>query len=317
MTSRGARAAAAVLAACAAAAFARPTAPEDDFGAIRAAFLEGINAGRAVSGLPALRLVPLLSTIAQDRAGLVVRDGPHPEESAHADSAVASKSGYAARVLSEVIVQADGDIETVLTGAAFDPAFAEEARRRDLRDLGVGVARLDDIPLYVFLFARAWPDFFADKTVELSDLDAVRAALLARVNRERAAAGLPPVRPQPLLDETALRHARDMLARSYYGHDSPEGTTALDRSKKAGYKPRYIGENIARGQYSAEEVMDGWMGSEIHREHILGKLFSETGSAVAIGRNTNGYQVLWVQCFGRPRDLVPAPRTRMQNPGKS
>ncbi len=308
---------AAVLAALSAAALARPAAPQDDFAAIRDAFLEGINAGRTVSGLAPFRLVPLLSTIAQDRAARVVRDGAHPEESAPADSAAASRSGYEARVFSEVIVQADGDIETVLTGAASDPAFAQEVHRRDLRDLGVGVSRLDDVPLYVFVFARAWPDFFADRTVELSDVAAVRAALLERVNRERAGAGLPAVRPQPLLDETALRHARDMLVRSYYGHESPEGTTALDRSRHAGYRPRYVGENIARGQYSPEEVMDGWMGSEIHREHILGKLFSETGSAVAIGKNANGYQVLWVQVFGRPKDLLPAPRTRMQNPGKT
>ncbi|MEP6801649.1 MAG: CAP domain-containing protein [Acidobacteriota bacterium] len=308
---------AALAVAVSAAALARPAGPQDEFDAIRSAFLERINSGRAASGLPPLRLVPLLATIAQNRAAAVVRDGAHPEESAHTDSAAASRSGYEARVLAEVFLQADGDIETVLTGAELDPAFAEEVRRGDLRDLGVGVSRLDDVPLYVFLFARAWPDFFADRTLELSDLGAVRAALLARVNRERAAAGLPAVRPQPLLDETALRHARDMLARSYYGHDSPEGTTALDRSKKAGYKPRYIGENVARGQYSADEVMDGWMGSEVHREHILGKLFSEIGSGVAIGKNANGYQVLWVQCFGRPRDLLPAPRVRMQSPGKS
>ncbi|MFN2632964.1 MAG: CAP domain-containing protein [Thermoanaerobaculia bacterium] len=308
-------AAAAILSA--AAALARPAAPEDDFGAVRTTFLEGINGGRAEKGLPPFRLVPLLSRIAQDRAAAVVREGAHPEESAHADSAAASSKGYEARALSEVLVQADGDVETVLRGAALDTAFAEEVRRSDLRDLGVGVSRLDDIPLYVFLFARAWPDFFADKTVELSNLETIRAALLARVNLERVAAGLQTVRPQPLLDETAWRHARDMLARSYYGHDSPEGTTALDRSKRAGYKPRYIGENIARGQYSPQEVMDGWMGSDLHREHILGNLFSETGSAVAIGKNANGYQVLWVQVFGRPRDLLPARRNRMESPGKT
>jgi uncharacterized protein YkwD len=99
-----------------------------------------------------------------------------------------------------------------------------------------------------------------------------------------------------------------MLARSYYGHDSPEGSTALERSKAAGYKPRFVGENVARGQYSPEEVMDGWMGSEKHREHILGKLFTDVGAAVAIGKNKNGYQVLWVQVFGRPKELIPSPR---------
>jgi uncharacterized protein YkwD len=288
--------------------------PADEFGAARSAFLEGINAARSERGLPALRLLPQLSTVAQERAAAVVRDGAHPKESAPRDSAAASRLGYEARVLSEVLVQADGDIETVLTAAEDNDAFAAEVSRPDVSDLGVGVSRIDDVPLYVFVFARAWPDFFADKILELADLPRVRAALLARVNRERAAAGLSPVRAEPLLDEAALRHARDMLTRSYYAHDTPEGARALERARAAGYKPRFIGENIARGQYSPEEVMDGWMSSEVHREHILGNLFTEVGSAVAIGKNANGYQVLWVQCFGRPKDLLPKDRPRREDP---
>ena len=286
-------------------------APADEFGPTREAFTERINAARVEHGLSRVRLAGLLSRIAQERAETIARAGKaEPEKAAPEDSAAASKAGYEARFLSEVVVQADGDVDTVVDGAADDPAFAEESARGEVRDLGVGVARLDDIPLYVFVFAVSWPDFFEGKTVELANLPAVRAALVARVNRERGKAGLLPVREEPLLDETALRHAQDMLARSYYGHDSPEGTTALDRSKLSGYKPRFIGENIARGQYSAEEVMDGWMGSPIHREHILGNLFTDVGSAVVIGKNRNGYQVLWVQVFGRAKDLVPSPKPR-------
>lgn len=291
-----------------------PAGPADEFGATRSAFLERINATRSERGLPVLRLLPQLSTVAQERAAAVVRDGAHPDVSAPLDSAAASRLGYEARVLSEVFLQADGDIETVLAAAEEDEAFAGEVSRPDVSDLGVGVSRVDEVPLYVFVFARAWPDFFADKILELADLPRVRAALLARVNRERAAAGLSPVRAEPLLDEAALRHARDMLARSYYAHDAPEGARALERAKAAGYRPRFVGENIARGQYSPEEVMDGWMSSEIHREHILGNLFTEVGSAVTIGKNGNGYQVLWVQCFGRPKDLLPKDRPRREDP---
>lgn len=296
---------------------APPTAvagPADNFDATREAFLAGVNAARAAQRLPPLRLLPLMSRLAQSRAEIVAKDGPSPEDSAPKDSAAASKLGYEAGFLSEVVVQADGDVEMVLAEAGGSAAYAEEVSREGVRDLGVGVARLDDIPLYVFLFARSWPEFFADKTAELSDLARVRAALLDRINRERETAGLRPVRENPLLDETALRHARDMLARSYYGHDSPEGTTALERSKAVGYRPRYVGENVARGQYSPEEVMDGWMASELHREHILGKLFSDVGCAVAIGKNANGYQVLWVQVFARSKDLLPSRAIRSQNP---
>ena len=96
-----------------------------------------------------------------------------------------------------------------------------------------------------------------------------------------------------------------MIARSYYAHESPEGSTVIERSKALGYRPRFAGENIARGQYRVEEVMDGWMNSPPHRAHILAANFTETGSAVAVGRNANGYEVIWVQCFGRPREGVP------------
>src|SRR6202022_2250025 len=185
-----------------------------------------------------------------------------------------SRLGYEARVLSEVLVQVDGDIEAVLAAAEEDSAFAGEVSRLDVSDLGIGVSRVDDVPLYVFVFARAWPAFFADKILELADLPRVRAALLARVNRERAAAGLSPVRAAPLLDEAALRHARDMLARSYYAHDTLEGARALERARAAGYKPRFVGENIARGQYSPDEVMDGGMASQIPRATILANFFA-------------------------------------------
>lgn len=295
---------------------ADPSPVADEFGPTRDAFAERLNAGRAERSQPAFRQSNLLSRIAQARADSIAKQGAaRPEESAPLDSAAASKLGYEARFLSEVVVQADGDVDMVMEASDDDPALAQEAGKKSFRDLGIGIARLDDIPVYVFVFAVSWPDYFADKTAELSNLEEVRAQLFARVNAEREKAGLLPVRPDPVLDETARRHAQDMLARSYYGHDSPEGSTALERSKAAGYKPRFIGENVARGQYSTDEVMDGWMGSEIHREHILGKLFTDVGTAVAIGKNKNGYQVLWVQIFGRPKDLIPSPRPPRRRSG--
>ena len=63
--------------------------------------------------------------------------------------------------------------------------------------------------------------------------------------------------------------------------------------------------------------MDGWLASKQHRDHILAKNFGDTGSAVVFGKNASGWQVLWVQAFGRPRDLLPAQRNRLQNPGKT
>ena len=47
--------------------------------------------------------------------------------------------------------------------------------------------------------------------------------------------------------------------------------------------------------------MDGWLHSPAHRANLLSSVFTEVGAGVAYGKNDNGWQVLWVQCFGRPR----------------
>jgi uncharacterized protein YkwD len=296
-----------------------PAPPNDNFDALRNAFLERINAARSQRKLRVLRLSDKLSGVAQRRAEEFAAGGPEPGVSTtEGDGRAAVAQGFDPRYLSEVLVQADGDVDMVFSDAAGAAGMlADELQCPSLRDVGIGVAVRDEIPVYVFLFAVSWEDFVSGKRVEFSDLQAVRRALRDRVNRERRAAGVPPMREEPLLDETAQRHAADMLARSYYDHNSPEGTTVLERSRAAGYRPNTAAENIARGQYSIEEVMDGWMSSPLHRENILSPLFADIGSGLAVGKNANGYQILWVQCFGRSRTGTPWRRPRPQLPGKS
>jgi uncharacterized protein YkwD len=177
--------------------------------------------------------------------------------------------------------------------------------RKDFRDLGVGVAVLDNVPLYVFLLGISWEDYAAARSEEYRDLTDMRRRMLARVNVERTRRGLPVLSPSPALDRVAQAHADDMLKRSYYGHKSPEGVTVRERALGGGYRLRFVGENIASGQPSVDEVMDGWMASDEHRPNILSKVFSEAGFGLAIGKNRGGFQVIWVQVFGRPRGLRP------------
>jgi len=291
----------------------------DNFDVLRQAFLERINAARRETRLPSLRLAPTLSGLAQRRAAEIAAGGIESGRSAaEADAHAAAAQGYDARFLSEVLIQTDGDVDRVFSEAAAPGGgLEEEIARTNLRDLGIGVAVRDEIPLYVFLFALSWEDFVSGKRAEFTDLEPVRRALLERVNRERRTARLAPVREEPLLDDTAQRHADDMLARSYYGHESPEGKTVLERSRAAGYRARFVAENVARGPYTIDEVMDGWMSSPTHREHILSPLFADVGSGMAVGKNANGYQILWVQCFGRSKEGTPLQRPGRQRPDKS
>jgi uncharacterized protein YkwD len=43
------------------------------------------------------------------------------------------------------------------------------------------------------------------------------------------------------------------------------------------------------------------MKSDAHRENILSKIYTDAGFGLAIGHNKRGYQIIWVQIFGRPR----------------
>ncbi len=112
------------------------------------------------------------------------------------------------------------------------------------------------------------------------------------VNKQRVKAGCDPLAVDPRLDNAAEAHSRDMAERDYFDHTTPEGITFRDRILTAGYANPGSGENIAQGQRSAAEVVDGWMASEAHRANILNCDFSLVG----IGLDVDG--MYWTQDFG-------------------
>jgi uncharacterized protein YkwD len=276
-------------------------ASSDEYQATREAFVEQTNAVRAAAGVKPIRLSPALSSVAQGRADEIAA-GRDLHAAAQEDSRRATEAGYEPRLVSEIAATADGDVAAVLSEwRREDGVSAREIVGADYREIGVGVSLKKETPLYVLLLALSWDDFFREKTAGFADLERVRRQMLARVNRERAGHGLAPLRRHPRLDDAAQAQAQDMFTRRYYSHDTPEGKSAMDRIQALGYRARYAGENIARGQYSVDEVMDGWMESKTHREHLLSKVFDDVGFGLAFGKNPGGYEILWVQNFGRPK----------------
>jgi len=72
-----------------------------------------------------------------------------------------------------------------------------------------------------------------------------------------------------------------------------------ERSTAAGYEWKTIGENIAEGQFSVDEVMRTWMNSPAHRKNILNPSFTDLGVGLVASRGKDGkYRVAWVQNFG-------------------
>jgi uncharacterized protein YkwD len=280
------------------------TVPSADPAALRQALLARVNQERAVAHVRTLTLDPSLGRAAQAQAEAIGRRGELPKEEesflliSQREHRI-RQAGYIPHGWTESATATTGDIETVVRYFKQGDSFAA-AMGADYRDLGVGISTLRGVPLYVFLFA--WPerDFFSRQIAGITDLAAVRRAMLARVNAERQAKGLPPLTSEPHLDAAAQAHAEDMLARSYYDHASLEGRTPRDRVEVTGYLAHKVGENIAEGEFSVDEVMDGWLASSGHRRNLLDEGFTHFGMGLAIGRFEDRLRILWVQEFAVP-----------------
>jgi uncharacterized protein YkwD len=129
-----------------------------------------------------------------------------------------------------------------------------------------------------------------DKGVQCPPVEAEGCGVLDLVNQERADAGVPALRYDPALARAAQAHAADMVAQNYFDHTSLDGKDFSDRADAAGYQGFATGENIARGQSNAQEVMNSWMTSAGHRKNILSPNSNEIGVGVE--------QRTWVQVFG-------------------
>ena len=129
-----------------------------------------------------------------------------------------------------------------------------------------------------------------------------RAEILERVNAFRSGHGLMPLKIDLKLNTAAQRHADDMAQRDYFAHVSPEGGTVGQRASQAGYRWRLVLENLAAGQATPKEVVEGWKGSPGHRKAMLDPYVRELGVGYAYLPRDNGrikaYHY-WAMSMGR------------------
>ncbi|MFJ3756289.1 CAP domain-containing protein [Streptomyces sp. NPDC090080] len=129
--------------------------------------------------------------------------------------------------------------------------------------------------------------------VAVSEAAAAEAEVLKLVNEERAKVGCSALSASSSLAGLAESFSEDMAARGFFDHTDPDGKTPWDRAAAAGISD-LGGENIARGQATAEAVMDAWMNSEGHRANILNCDFKTLGVGVHFGSGGPW----WTQDFG-------------------
>lgn len=153
----------------------------------------------------------------------------------------------------------------------------------------------------VLLLALGAPALAAGAAVTVDyvgvfDYDAAYA-ILDIVNAERSTRGLSALRMDEELLETAMFRAAECAV--FYSHTRPNGENLS--SLLSNKDTLVLGENIAYGQNSAQEVMSAWMSSEGHQANILGNNYSSIG----IGCFYQYGDIYWTQVFSSDQATEP------------
>ena len=139
---------------------------------------------------------------------------------------------------------------------------------------------------------EAPPQEEPDAPEESGGVQEAAEAVASLVNAARQDAGLSELELDADLCAAAQARAQE-IAQSF-SHTRPDGSSCFTILEEFGISYRAAGENIAMGQRTPEEVMDGWMNSSGHRANILNGTFTSIG----VGYYVDGAGAAhWVQIF--------------------
>jgi len=136
----------------------------------------------------------------------------------------------------------------------------------------------------------------------------------AKVNEQREANELEPLRKDDLLREIARSHSSEMAQQGYFAHESPSGENYEDRYDQFAYNCRVSmgggqyatgGENIWMMESSEEpdaeriatEAVSGWLNSPSHRENIMQPYWDDMGIGIYIHETGAGVKIYATQNF--------------------
>jgi uncharacterized protein YkwD len=127
-------------------------------------------------------------------------------------------------------------------------------------------------------------------------LSLLESGVLARINAQRGARGLKPLRVSRGLSAAAAYHSREMGVRGFFEHESLNGSPfwkRIERFYPMGRGAWSVGENIfyETPNTTAASTVGEWMGSPPHRQNILDPEWREIGIGavhLASARGTYG-----------------------------
>lgn len=141
---------------------------------------------------------------------------------------------------------------------------------------------------------------YPGQKLNIPALDSIKAfeyEVIRLTNVQRSKQGLQLLKSNWQLSRVARYKSQDMINKGYFAHTSPTYGSPFTMMESFGIRFSSAGENIAKGQRTAQDVVNAWMNSSGHRANILSPSYSEIGVGLAKDRNGVAY---WTQMFIRP-----------------
>lgn len=159
------------------------------------------------------------------------------------------------------------------------------------------------VPNKIIKDKKTIPPIVLEKPGIIIGTDITKENVLNGVNENRYSNGVTILKENKQLDLAAEEKLNDMVTQNYFAHVSPLGKTAFNFIQGVNYGYKYAGENLAEGNWTVQEMIDGkdgWMLSPTHRANILNNNYIETGIAIGQGIYQGQNVTLVVQLFTSP-----------------
>lgn len=169
-------------------------------------------------------------------------------------------------------------------------------------DMGTTTPPGEDVPMSAHCEPAAdWDPTWAEFEQEVLRLTNEARAVGHNCDTKGEFGPAGPLTMNAMLRCSARLHSMDMGEQGYFAHEGLNGSSPGDRMGAAGYTGVTWGENIAKGQQTPQEVVNGWLDSDGHCANMMNPGFAEIGVGYWEGEATNQFfngNKLWTQNFG-------------------
>ncbi|MFV0293167.1 MAG: CAP domain-containing protein [Paracoccus sp. (in: a-proteobacteria)] len=106
-------------------------------------------------------------------------------------------------------------------------------------------------------------------TINAAEAAAIPNRTLEQVNMLRSGSNVGTLTLDPALNAAAAAHSRDMAAQNRAWHFGSDGSSPLERARRAGYPGQLVGENISESYENDIATLQAWMQTRDTRDVIM------------------------------------------------